>query len=50
MKNGEDIFLTQKTFRESGSDTDMDSIIDDINNIKKENPPFYLFYFKLWIG
>jgi hypothetical protein len=27
MENGED---TQKTFRESGSDTDTDSIIDDV--------------------
>jgi hypothetical protein len=38
MENGEDVFLTQTTFRENGSDTDMytDSIIDDfINNERK---------------
>jgi hypothetical protein len=42
MENGEDIFLTQKTFRESGSDADTDSIIDDIINMAKENFRFYL--------
>jgi hypothetical protein len=39
------IFLTQKTFRESGSDTDTDSIIDDAINMEKENPRSYLFYY-----
>jgi hypothetical protein len=50
MKNGEDTLLTQKTFKESESDTDTDSIIDDVMNMEKENPRSYLFYFKLWIG
>ena len=49
MENGEDIFLTQKTFWESGSDADTDSIIDDIRddiiNMEQENRRFYLFYF-----
>jgi hypothetical protein len=46
MENGEDILNTQKlTFRESGFDADTDSIIDDIINMEKEYPRFYLFYF-----
>jgi hypothetical protein len=47
MESGEEIFLTQNTFRESGSDIATDSIIDDIVSIQKENPKFD---FKLWIG
>jgi hypothetical protein len=50
MESGDDIFLTQNTFRESGSDAETDSIIDGIINMEMENPPFYLFYFSLWIG
>ena len=45
MGNGEDIFLTQKTFWDSGSDADTDSIISDNINIEKGNLRFYLFYF-----
>jgi hypothetical protein len=41
MGNGEDILVTQKIFRENGSDTDTDSIIDDVINMEKENPRFH---------
>jgi hypothetical protein len=45
MENGDKIFFTLNNFRESRSDIDTDSIIDDIINIEKENPRFDLFYF-----
>jgi hypothetical protein len=41
MENDDDdIILKQKTFRESGSDTHTDSIIDDIIHMEKEIPRF----------